>query len=143
MSVIRLNADSVSAIFNGYALSSLAEGDFITIESPNPLTVRTNAENDGVTVKQRLDARVLDVTIRVQKLSEDDIFLNVIRNSNEPILINGSIKESYTIDGNDSKDSWTLEAGSITDQPSDTKNNQDGNAMMEYKIQFRTGIRNL
>jgi len=58
-------------------------------------------------------------------------------------VFDGSLKESYTSNGSTGIESWLMEAGSLTTQPTQTKNNQDGDAMMEYTIRFRTAKRSL
>lgn len=46
-------------------------------------------------------------------------------------------------DGAALKETYDLQAGSITTQPTQTKNNQDVNALMEYTIEFRNVVRNI
>jgi hypothetical protein len=79
----------------------------------------------------------------VQKYGADDVLLTGWINSEEPVVINGSVKEIFFRDGQEFTESWTLEAGSVTTLPTDTKNNQDGNGQMEYVIRFRRGKRNI
>ena len=143
MSVILLAAEATTITLNGYALTSMAEGDYAVLAPVNPLTSHTNSENGGVNINGRVDGGVTDMTVRVQKLSADDVFLNSARNSALPTVFNGSAKTNYVRDGVDSVETYTLESGSITTQPTDTKNNQDGNAMMEYVIRFRNAVRSL
>lgn len=143
MSVIRIAAEASTIILNGYALTSLAEGDFVDIAPVNAATARTNSASGGVNIVERVDAGVTDVTVRVQKLSADDVFLNSLRNQKPIAVIDGSVKTNYSRDGRDSVETYALEGGSLTTQPTDTKNNQDGNAMMEYVIQFRNSQRSL
>lgn len=143
MSVIILAAEATTVTLNGYNLTSLTEGDFVTLAPVNPLTSHTNASAGGVNINGRVDGAVMDMTVRVQKLSADDVFLNSARNSALPTVFNGSSKTNYNRDGVDAVETYTLESGSITTQPTDTKNNQDGNAMMEYVIRFRSAVRSL
>ena len=79
----------------------------------------------------------------IQKFSEDDVFLNELINAVRTTLIEGTLKEDYTRDGGDFQDTWTLEGGSITTKPTETKNDQDGNAVLEYMIKFRNAIRSI
>lgn len=143
MSVITLAADSTTLIINDHGFTTFAEGDFLTITPPNAATSRVNSATGGVTISGRLDKDVRDVVVRVQKYGVDDVFMQGILNAEETQVLEGSAKESYTMDGTPSVESWTLEAGSMTTQPTQTKNNQDGNAMMEYTMQFRTAKRSL
>lgn len=143
MSVITLAADSTTVILNGRSYNALGEGDYVTLAPVNAATSHVNSAAGGVNINKRFDADVVDLTLRVQKYSTDDVELNTLRNSDTPKLISGSVKEAFSRDGSDFIESWALENGSITTQPTETKNNQDGNAMVEYVIRFRTGKRNL
>lgn len=140
MAVISVDATSATLTLNGYAFSSFAEGDFITLAFPNPHTSRTNSAGGGVSIQERIDGGVCDMTVRVQKYSDDDVFMNTQINSGV-IVFDGSLKEAYTKDGSDASENFSLGAGSITTKPTSTKNNQDGNAMLEYVIQFRDAKR--
>ena len=46
-------------------------------------------------------------------------------------------------DGAALKETYDLQAGSFTTQPTQTKNNQDANALMEYTIEYRNVVRNV
>lgn len=143
MAVIALQADSTTLVLNGTILNDLAEGDSITFTSVNPLTGHVNSAGAGVTIKKRLDGGVTDMVVRVQKYSDSDVFLNSAKESGLPVVFNGSSKENYTKDGTDFVCTLQLNNGSITTQPTDTRNNQDGNALMEYTIRFRNAVRTL
>ena len=143
MAVIALQADSTTLVLNGTILNDLAEGDSITFTSVNPLTGHVNSAGAGVTIKKRLDGGVTDMVVRVQKYSDSDVFLNSAKESGLPVVFNGSAKENYTKDGTDFVCTLQLNNGSITTQPTDTRNNQDGNALMEYTIRFRSAVRTL
>lgn len=143
MSVITISADSATLILNDRAIRSLAEGDYLTLTPANAATAHVNSASGGVSISERFDKDVYDLAFSVQKFSDDDVFMLGLINSEGPAVITGSLKESYTIDGSPGIESWTLEAGSVTTQPTQTKNNQDGNAMMEYTIRFRTAKRSL
>lgn len=140
MAGITLQNDSSTVVLNERILTDLAEGDQIVIASPNPRTFRVNSGN-GVTIGQRSDGGVVDVTIRVTKYGDDDVWLQNAANQATPVVLNGSVKETYSKDGEVFVASWLLENGSITTLPGDTRNTQDGNASMEYVIQFRRGVR--
>lgn len=143
MSVITLAADSSTLVLNGTAILDFEEGDIITLTPVNPLTAHVNSVNEGVTINKRSDAGVYDLTVRVQRLSASDVFLNNALRQESPVLFNGSLKESYTRDGTAGVESWILENGSITTQPTNTKNTTEGNATSEYMIRFRNASRNL
>jgi hypothetical protein len=143
MSVITISADSATLILNDRAMSNLAEGDYLTLTPANAASAHVNSASGGVSISERLDKDVYDLMFRVQKYSGDDVFMLDLLNSEGPSVVAGALKESYTIDGSAGVESWTLEAGSITTQPTSTKNNQDGNALMEYTLRFRTAKRSL
>lgn len=141
--VITLAADSTTLTLNGYAFTSLGVGDYLELAPINPLTAHTPGGDGGVTIQGRSDAGEMDVTIRVQKMGDDDIFLNSARNQASPVVFDGSAKTNFVKSGTDGVESYVLESGTITTQPTDGKNDQDGNALMEYVIHFRNGRRNL
>lgn len=143
MAIITLAADATTLILNGTAIIDTPAGDTITLAPVNPATGRNNAINGGININERSDKGVYDMTVRVQKYSESDSFLNNLLRQSPPAVINGSAKTAYSRDGQDSEQSWALEGGSFTTQPTDTQNDTDGNAVMEYTIQFRNANRNL
>lgn len=81
--------------------------------------------------------------MRIQRFSDDDVFLNSALNQRIPVLFSGSIKEDFQRDGQDFKESWSLENGSFTTKPTVTKNDTDGNGVMEYTLRFRRAQRSL
>ena len=143
MSEILLQADSTTLVLNGQVIEDFAEGDYIEINPVNELTAHTNSANGGVTIIKRLDAGVSDVVIRVQKHSPSDVFLNGIRNSEAPTVIAATAQEVFVRNGTEAIESWSFERGSMTVQPANTKNNQDGNALQEYTVRFRTAVRTI
>lgn len=143
MSEILLQADSTTLVLNGQVIEDFAEGDYIEINPVNELTSHTNSSNGGVTIIKRLDAGVTDVVVRVQKHSASDVYLNGIRNQDAPIVIEGSAQEVFIRNGTEFVEAWSLERGSMTVQPGNTKNNQDGNALQEYTIRFRNAVRTI
>ncbi len=96
-----------------------------------------------MTIARRSDSGVHDLVIRVTQFSPDDAALQAAINAEGVTEFTGSIKEAYTVDGVDSQCTTELVGGSITDQPTATTNTQDGNALMEYTIQFREVVRTL
>lgn len=143
MAVITLAADSTTLVLNGTAITDFVAGDTITMTPVNPVTSHVNSTNGGVNINKRSDAGVYDVVMRVQRMSGSDSFLNNALRQNDAVVFNGSMKESYNRDGTDGVESWILENGSITTQPTITKNDTDGNALSEYTIRFRNASRNL
>lgn len=143
MSVITISMDSGTLILNDYTFKSFAEGDYLTLTPVNAHTSRVNSAVGGVTIGERMDKDVYDLTFSIQKYSDDDVFMLSQINTPGATLFEGSAKESYAKDGQAGVESWNLDGGSITTLPTQTRNNQDGNAMMEYTIQFRTAKRSL
>lgn len=143
MSNIVLDADSTTLVLNGHAFTSFGVGDNIAINPVNPHTSQTNSNDGGVTINRRSDGGVHDLVITLQKYSDDDVFLNSAINAETPTIFAGSLKEDFVKDGTDGQESWTLEGGSITTLPSNTKNDTDGNATQEYTFRFRNAKRAL
>lgn len=143
MSVITISADSATLILNDRSFTTFAEGDYLTLTPANAASAHVNSAGGGVTIAERFDRDVYDLVVRVQKYGTDDVFMTGLVNGEGVTLLAGSLKESYTIDGSAGVESWNLDAGSITTQPTQTKNNQDGNALMEYTVRFRTAKRSL
>lgn len=143
MAAITLAADSTTLTLNNRLYTSLVSGDYLEINPVNAKTAHTNAQDGGVSIQERGDADVHDLVIRVHRFSEDDIELSEAANTSGVTLFSGSVKENYTRDGTPGVETWTLENGSITARPSQVKNDQDGNAVMEYTLRFRTATRSL
>lgn len=133
MNVISLAADATTVVLNGTIVGDLGAGDNIVFTPANPRTARVDNLN-SVNVQGRADANVYDMLINVEKYSASDRFLNTAMNQPEPVIFNGSAKEVYFLNGVQAVESYQLVAGSITTQPTNTKNNVDGNAMMAYTI---------
>lgn len=145
MPAIRVSADGSTLTLNGHIFQDLMEGDSIELNPVNPATAQVNGVKPGsVTVTNRSDAGVHDLVVRVQRYSDDDVFLNAVKNQEGfPEILEGSLKESFRREGIEGNESWVLENGSMTDQPARVKNTQDGNAVMEYTIRFRNARRGL
>ncbi|ENG0954441.1 hypothetical protein ACLIXB_003832 [Yersinia enterocolitica] len=143
MAEIVVNSSTATIVLNGRIITDIVTGDYVTLTPSNPLTSRANSAQNGVTISKRVDAGVHVMVLRVQKFSNDDIWLNGLSNSEIPTVINGSIKESFIRDGASLKETYDLQVGSLTTQPTQTKNNQDVNALMEYTIEFRNIRRNV
>jgi len=143
MPSIVFNADATSLILNGNAIADFIEGDILELAPVNPLTSHVNGANGSVNINKRSDAGVHDLTVRVIKYSDSDVYLNSQLNQETPVLFNGSCKENYIKDGNDGVESWLLENGSFTTRPGSVKNNTDGNSNVEYVLRFRNCVRNI
>jgi len=143
MSAIILANGSTTLVLNGTIIDDLLEGENVMLTPVNPATSQTNGINGAVNINERSDRHVHDVTVRVMKFSDSDVFLNTALNQSPPTLFQGSAKESYTKDGTQAVESYALENGSFTAQPPKSVNSTDGSAGMEYVIRFRRGTRNL
>ena len=143
MAAIQLAAESTTLILNGQVVTDFAEGDYIELNPVNAVTSHINSGAGGVNINKRIDAAVHDLIVRVQKFSASDVFFNSAINQETPTVFGGSVKEDFIRDGIAGAESYILENGSITTQPSNVKNNQDGSGMMEYTIRFRNAIRNI
>ena len=143
MAGIALAVDSTTVVLNGTAILDLVEGDYVVITPVNPATSHVNSINGGVNINERSDQGVHDVMLRVQRFSESDIFMNNLARQSPPVIVSGSVKESFSRDGTGGVESWILENGSVTTQPTATKSSTDGNALQEYVIRFRNASRNL
>lgn len=136
MNVITLPNNGTTISLNGNRLRHLAEGDSVTVTYANPRTGRVNSET-GVTIHERSDAEVATIVVNVQKYSDDDIMLSALAQSKPLTVVEGSIKSRFVVNGEERNETFTIEAGSITDQAVDTKNSQDGNAVKSYTIESR------
>jgi hypothetical protein len=143
MSAIILAANSTTLIINGTVISDLVEGDTVSLAPVNPATSHNNAIGGGVTINERTDKAVYDLTVNVHMLSASDAYLTGIINQAAPVVLNGSAKQSYTRDGEQFEESYSLESGSITTQPTKTTNSTDGNNTMTYVMRFRTVTRTI
>lgn len=130
------NAQSTLTL-NGYTFLHLMEGEALNLAPVNEKTSRTNSLNAGVSVSNRIDGDVHDLTIVVQKHSPDDKQLNDAKNSASPTIFNGSMKRAYIEGGSKKKATTELASGSFTVQPGNVDNNQDADNSKTYVIQFR------
>jgi len=142
MAIISYAADSATLTLNGYVFTNLIAGDTMELAPVNDATSQVESAA-GVSITTRSDKDVHTLTVRVQKNSQDDIFLNSARNSSTPTVLEGSLKENFTKDSTDGVDNVSLEGGSVTTQPTSVKNNQEGNGVHEYMIRFRFAIRTI
>lgn len=141
MSKILYDSENSTVTLNGRALVDLAQGAAISIEFPNEQSSKTNGINNSSVVKQRSDRNSANVKIKVLKASSDDVFLNSALNQQAAVIFSGSIKTNFSRDGVDGVDSYALENGTISKRPTDTRNNVDGDEVMEYEFNFVSAIR--
>ena len=140
MSTIQLLADSTTLVLNGRLFNDFIDGDAVTLTPVNDLVSR-NRSVRGLNIQKRSDSDVMDLAFTLPKYSDDEIWMNSQRNSQVPVLFKGSVKENYIKDGVKFVTTYTLEDGTITVQPTDTRNNTDGNQDMAYTIQFNKATR--
>jgi len=142
MSTVTLAADATTLILNGTPILDFIAGDIFDLNPINPLTSQVMG-SVGVNINKRSDADARNLVFRVLRYSDDDVFLNSAANSEALTIFNGSAKTSFNKDGIAGVESWILEAGSITTQPTIVYNDTDGNSSMEYTIMFRFTQRNI
>lgn len=130
------NAQSTLTL-NGYTFQHLMEGEALNLAPVNEKTSRTNSMSSGVSVSNRIDGGVHDLTIMVQKHSPDHKVLNDWTNEVAPVIMDGSMKRAYIEDGTAKKATTALDGGSFTTQAGNTENNQDADNSKTYVIQFR------
>ena len=135
MAITSFKSDSTTLILNDEVIGDFINGDIIELAPVNPETARTYGSNRAVNIQHRSDKDVHTLKFRVMRDSDSDIFLNTQMNSDKPVVFNGSVKELFIRDGEELTESFELQAGSFTDKPTHTKNNQDGNAQVEYTIE--------
>ena len=126
-----------------YVFRDLAQDDQIIIESTNPLSNRTNSANGGVTIQKREDSGVSTVTFRVLRFGSDDEYLNARAGSESVTVFDAVVKSAYFKDGQERKETFELEAGSITDMPTVTNNGNEQEVTLEYVMEFRNSSRTL
>ncbi len=90
MAGIALAADSTTVVLNGTAILDLSEGDYIVLTPVNPATSHINSTNGGVNINERSDRGVHDLTLRVQRYSASDGFLNNLLASRPQSLSTGA-----------------------------------------------------
>lgn len=136
---------SVAGTKTELLITDFVSGDIYEISPQNDRTSHINSSNGGVSIQKRGDGGVHNLTIRVQKGSQNDVDLNTaLENPNGIAIFSGTSKEIMTRDdGNEVIETWTLENGTIITSPTSTKNDQDGNALSEYVLKFRNAFRTI
>lgn len=135
MATVSFKAESTTLILNDQVIGDFINGDIIELAPVNPDTARTYGANQSVNIQHRSDRNVHTVKFRVMRDSDSDIWLNEQMNQDKPVVFGGSVKEIFIKDGSEQTESFELQAGSFTDKPTHTKNNQDGNAQVEYTVE--------
>ena len=139
MANIILNSNSTTLYLNGRALSDFVDGDTLTLTPVNALSSQLRSGN-GINLQKRSDGDVYDLLFRIPKYSDDDDFMLEQINKSDLEVFNGSVVESYKKDGQNRVRKYIFESGSITTQPTETKNNLDGNNLREYTIRINNVI---
>ena len=135
MAVSRFLTNSTTLVLNGELIKDFINGDVIELAFVNPLTSRVYGANRAVNITQRSDSDVATLTVRVQRYSDNDVFFSEVINSENIVVLEGSLKEVYIKDGSESVESYEILSGSITTKPSYTKNNVEATATVEYVIE--------
>jgi hypothetical protein len=143
MTANSFSTENTSLVLNGHGFKDYLDGDIIEMTPVNPLTSQVRGRT-AVNIIKRSDYGVYDMTVRVVRFSDDDVYLNTQLNQISPVIFKGSLRENFISDsGIQSVSNWSLGAGSITDQPTEIINNTDGNFLTEYKFRFNDCIRSI
>lgn len=138
---LSFSTENTTLILNGHGFNNYQDGDILELTWVNPLTVQSRGPA-AVNIMKRSDSGVIDLTVRVMRYSDDDVYLNTQKNQNAPVIFNGTLTENYVdASGTNGVGTYSLSAGSLTDQPPQIINNIDGNFLMEYKFRFNDVIR--
>ena len=143
MSVIVVDSASSTLVLNGRVIEDIPQGDTFTIAYPNEISTQTQGINNGLVAKNRIDKDVATLTLRVLRYRNDDAFFTNQINTTGTAVFNGSLKVNFTRDGVDGVETHSLSNGTIQSRGDNTKNNQDGDEIQEYVIQFGTAVRSL
>lgn len=141
MSVIVYPSGASTLILNGYAFTGFAEGSEIALEPLNPLSEATISQDGGMSINERIDRDVYDLTIRLQRNCPDDAMVNMWRNAPGIMVFDGSLKCPMIRDGKPTTESWQFSTVRITTQPGSDVNNQDAENVSEWKFNMRVGRR--
>ena len=139
MANIILNSNSTTLYLNGRAFSDFVDGDTLTLTPASALSSQLRSGR-GVNLQKRADGDVYDLLFRIPKYSDDDDFMLEQINKSDLEVFNGSVVESYKKDGQNRVRKYIFESGSITTQPTEIKNNLDGNNLREYTIRINNVI---
>ena len=101
MAVSRFLTNSTTLVLNGELIKDFIHGDVIELAFVNPLTSRVYGANRSVNITQRSDADVATLTVRIQRYSDNDVFFSEVINSENIVVLEGSLKEVYIKDGSE------------------------------------------
>ena len=136
--ILNDDATTIQLTFGGtnITVDDFIAGDVITITPVNPQTSRTYGAKNSVNIQRRIDKDVKTVTFRVTKFGATDIAITAFNNAETlTSVVEGSIKTIYYKDGSQMIENYKITGGSFLIDPTDTKNNQDGNSAMEYTLE--------
>ena len=136
--VLNGDATTLQLEFGGRKITvdDFIAGSFLKITPVNPQTTRTYGAKNSVNVQRRVDKDVKTLTFTVEKLEKTDIAITEFNNAETlTSLVEGSIKTIYYKDGKQMIENYKITGGSFGIDPTDTKNNQDGNSAMEYTLE--------
>lgn len=136
--ILNSDATTMQLTFGGtnITVDDFIAGDVITITPVNPQTSRTYGARKSVNVQRRVDKDVRTITFRVTKFDTTDIAITAFNNAEVlSSFVEGSIKTIYYKDGSQRIENYKITGGSFLIDPTDTKNNQDGNSAMEYTLE--------
>lgn len=151
--IVSIPTNSLSFILNGSSITDFVDGDTLEIAMPNDKTARLNGSSNSVTITDRVDGNVGTVTFNIMRYSDNDRLLTASYNRQPIEIFNGSLKEKFgvgqtfnaqgqPIGGGDGEiENWTLENGTFTSPPVHGKNNQSGQFVVTYVIEFRNAKR--
>ena len=136
--ILNGDATTMQLTFGGtnVTVDDFIAGDVITITPVNPQTSRTYGAKNSVNIQRRIDKDVKTVTFRVTKFGATDIAITAFNNAETlTSVVEGSIKTIYYKDGSQMIENYKITGGSFLIDPTDTKNNQDGNSAMGYSLE--------
>ena len=143
MAAIINQVELITLTLNNHLFTSFVAGDILELTPQNDYSSQIVATGGGVNIQKRSDANVHDLIMRIQKHSDDDVFMNIQVNSRQIVVFDGSLKQNYIKDGVDSVETYILALGSIMTLPTDTVSDLDGSAVREYVIRFNNVTRNV
>lgn len=135
MAITSFKVDSTTLVLNGTTIDDFINGDIVELAPVNPETTRTYGRDRSVNIQERADKDVYTLKFRVMRNSDSDIFMNTQINGDSVVVFDGSIKEIFVKDSTEYTESFELLSGSVTDKPTHTRNNVDGNSTVEYTIE--------
>ena len=136
--ILNGDATTMQLTFGGtnVTVDDFIAGDVITITPVNPQTSRTYGAKNSVNIQRRIDKDVKTVTFRVTKFGATDIAITAFNNAETlTSVVEGSIKTIYYKDGSQMIENYKITGGSFLIDPTDTKNDQDGNSAMEDTLE--------